>query len=84
MLFNGEELLDQNDRSYKTIPKEAEFLKKSFVVSLNNEGLIYGINFTQDEPLWSMNMKRAIAANLQMHIKIKMLPGAFKVLEVFF
>lgn len=84
MLFNGEELLDHVDRNYKSIPEETKFLEKSFVITLNQEGLIYNINFTQNEPLWSMNMKRAIAANLQMHTKIKMLPGAFRTLEVHF
>ncbi|XP_077288593.1 vitellogenin-5-like [Arctopsyche grandis] len=79
-LYNNDES-NKFDGSYKMIPHQAQILEKSFIVSMHQDGIIENLNFTKSDPLWSMNIKRAIAASLQMQITGRQLPGAFKINE---
>lgn len=66
--FNGENDDLQMHDKWTKLPKESEDILKPFYVEYDEHGLVAGVIFQKDEPEWTHNFKKSIAASVQLHV----------------
>lgn len=65
-MYNGLEDGSQYKAQYVPMPAGVEDLYKSFIIAIDQSGLVLGIKVDKSEKLWSVNIKKSIAGILQM------------------
>ncbi|KAK7871920.1 hypothetical protein R5R35_009724 [Gryllus longicercus] len=73
-LFNGKHDKSPPELTYLPIPEEANELLKPFVIHYD-EGKIKNISVEANEPIWSVNMKRALASIFQLEEAALQIPS---------
>ncbi|KAI9559672.1 hypothetical protein GHT06_013677 [Daphnia sinensis] len=59
--------LESSQIGTQVVVEGKHFLEKPFIIR-HREGLFEALVVSQDEPFWSINMKKAVASKLQLHV----------------